>query len=98
MFARINQSVLRLLLPALLLSALSCGSFSYRTQRLNMPVEPQAVDSLQVGVHGLADCLGRLGAPTVVETAEEGHLYALTWSWLHESGWDLRISGAIKDQ
>ncbi|KAA3606769.1 MAG: hypothetical protein DWQ01_17285 [Planctomycetota bacterium] len=73
-------------------SLTSCVSFTYNEVAVNQPPAHPDANGLEVGTSTLSDCLLALGAPTEVEEDETGDGAILTWSWIREDGWSLRIS------
>lgn len=73
------------------LAAAGCVRLGYGVTRIDEPLDAAVLSSLQPGVSGLGECLGRLGAPQFV-WEYRGDGVALGWVWLDGSDWDLDMS------
>jgi hypothetical protein len=82
----------------LLLSSFSCASINFAHVRIDAPPEEARVAQATVGESDLSKCLSLLGAPTSVDTAENGQRFVLTWNWVEQSDWGFSVSIPIGDQ
>ncbi len=93
----VSRHVLRALGVALLALLGGCAGLEFGRAEIDLEPPPDQIASLRTGVDDLSSCLSSLGAPTLVQTDENGRDFILTWSWLSQSDWGFFFSLPLSD-